>query len=284
MKKNGKNECARPATPAAAAEQREEGDSSRNRKTYLNRLEDMGLTTPPVAAKVKAPRHAVLAQLAATLSKDSPGTSAGELVGRAMEIWNASASAMFIEDLAGFVVRGVCYFDEADWETHCRSLVALFDDAKGAVPGQNSSNYSRESIIQAQVKAGTAVTVIWKRVNREQRGVEVIRALFPAKSETAESRSKKLLSLLEFASAKVGGCDEARLLAEEGNPLRACLRQAWEPLAIPPEDVNIAEVAARIWLDLPRGVEISNLGALPVLARWLTVLRMEQVAEAKSRV
>jgi hypothetical protein len=30
--------------------------------------------------------------------------------------------------------------------------------------------------------------------------------------------------------------------------------------------------------------EVSNLGASPVLARWLAVLRMRQVAEAKSRV
>ena len=36
-------------------------------------------------------------------------------------------------------------------------------------------------------------------------------------------------------------------------------------------------------MDFPKTVEVSNLGASPVLARWLAVLRMQQVKEAKSR-
>jgi hypothetical protein len=281
MKKNGKCECARPATPAAGAcEKREAGDSSRNRKIYLNRLEDMELTEPPVAAKVKAPKHAELAQLAATLAKDSPGTSAGELVGRAMEIWNASASAMFIEGLAGFVVRGVCYFDEADWGTHCRSLVALLDDARGAVPGQSTAEQFNASARRAQAKAGEAVAHLWRQ---DQRGEDVIRALFAGKGETVDTRARKLLSLLDFAKRRIGECDELNW-TKDGNRLKACLHHAWEPLGVPADDAKFIEAAAKAWLDLPGMVEISNLGASPVLARWLAVLRMEQAAQAKSRV
>lgn len=155
MKKNGKCECARPATPAAAAcGKREAGDISRNRKTYLNRLEDAGLTKPPVVAKPKQPTQVELARIAAELSKAYPGASPGELAGRAVEFWNATGSTMFIGEMAEFLVKGVCYFDADDWGIHCRSLVALFDDAKGAVPGQSSRKYFRESTKQAQVKAG----------------------------------------------------------------------------------------------------------------------------------
>ena len=37
------------------------------------------------------------------------------------------------------------------------------------------------------------------------------------------------------------------------------------------------------WMDYPNKVESSNLGASPVLARWLAVLRKAQLAEAKTR-
>jgi len=282
MKKSGKSECARPAAPAASAcGERVTGDSSRNRKTYENRLDDMGLTKPPVAAAAKVPSQVELAQLAATLAKDSTAqASAGELAGRALEIWNASASAVFVEQMAAFVVKGVCVFDETDWGAHCRSLVALLDDSNGAVPGLSSSEHFRESLKQAQVKAGVAVAHLWRQ---KQRGVEVIRALFPAKSETEETRSKKLLALLEFAKARVSQCDQLTWLAKDGNRLKACLHHAWEPLGIPPDDGKFVEVAAKAWLELPKNVVVSNLGASPVLARWLAVVRLEQTAEAKNR-
>jgi hypothetical protein len=55
------------------------------------------------------------------------------------------------------------------------------------------------------------------------------------------------------------------------------------PLTLPPEDAQFVHVTAKAWMDLPEKVEVSNLGASPVLARWLAVLRMAQVAGAKSR-
>ena len=281
MKKSGKSACERPASASSAtSEKRETGDESRNRKTYLNRLEDAELTKPPVQGTAKPPSHVELAQLAASLAKDaSAQASAGELAGRALEIWNASVSAMFVEEMAAFVVKGVCIFDEEDWRTHCRALVALFDDAKGAVPGQSTSAHFRESNKQAQAKAGEAVAHLWRQ---KQRGGDVIRALFPAKSETEETRSQKLLALLEFAKKRVSQCDELNW-AQDGNRLKACLQNAWEPLGFPSDDAKFVEFAAKVWMALPKNVLVSNLGASPVLARWLTVLRIEQAAEAKSR-
>jgi hypothetical protein len=55
------------------------------------------------------------------------------------------------------------------------------------------------------------------------------------------------------------------------------------PLTVPPEDAKFVETAAMAWMDCPKTVEVSNLGSSAVLARWLAVLRMRQVAEGKSR-
>ena len=281
MKKSGQHESARLAETAAAAPNgRVTGNGSRNRKTYESRLEEMGLTKPPVAPAAKTPTHKELAQLAATLAKDGPGkASAGELAGQALEIWKATGSAVFVEEMAAFVVKGLCVFDGEDWKRHCRSLVALLDDARGAVPGQSTSEQFKEAARRAQLKAGEAVAHLWKQ---EQRGEAVIRALFPGKGETVESRSKKLLALLDFAKRRVAECDELNW-TKDGNRLKACLHREWEPLGVPADDAKIIEVAAKAWLDLPKMVEVSNLGASPVLARWLAVSRMEQTAEAKSR-
>ena len=68
-----------------------------------------------------------------------------------------------------------------------------------------------------------------------------------------------------------------------GIRVAATLIAAWMPLMVPPEDARFVETAAMAWMDCPKTVEVSNLGSSPVLARWLAVLRMRQVAEAKSR-
>lgn len=281
MKTSGKHGCLRLIAPAAPACGAQPGaDKSRNRKMYESRLAELGLTKPPLAPTVKTPTHKELAQLAASLAKDAPArASAGELAGRALEIWKAASSALFVEEMAGYVVKGLCVFNGDDWNRHCRSLVALLDDARGAVPGQSTRKQIRASARRAQAKAGEAVALLWKQ---EQRGQAVIRALFPGKGETVDTRSKKLLALLDFAKRRVGECSVLNW-TEDGNRLRCCLRHTWEPLGIPADEVKTIEVAAQAWLDLPNFVEVSDLVALPMLARWLSVLRMEQAAESKSR-
>lgn len=282
MKKNGKCECARPATPAACESgQREAGENSRNRKTYESRLEELGLTKPPVASVAKAPSQMELAQLAATLSRDGVGyVGAVDVVGKALEIWNAAGRAVFVEEVAAYIVRGIFVFDRADWERHCRMLIGLLDEAAGAIPGRNSSEDVRESEKQARLRAAEAVAHIWRQRGR---GGDVGRLLFPAKSETEESRAKKLVALIEFAKKRVEECDELGWRAKDGNRLKACLRHAWDPLGMPEEDGKFVDAAAEIWLAMPSTIKLSNVGASPVLARWLALLRMEQNAEAKSR-
>jgi hypothetical protein len=281
MKTNCKHGCIRLVAPAAPACGAQGGaDKSRNRKTYECRLAESGLTKPPVAPTVKKPTQKELAQLAVSLAKDAPGrASAGELTGRALEIWKAASSAVFVEEMASYVVKGLCIFNGYDWNRHCRSLVALLDDARGAVPGQSSREQFKESARRAQVKAGEAVALLWKQ---EQRDEAVIRALFPGKGETADTRYKKLLALLDFAKRRLDECSELDWI-EDGKRLRTCLQQTWEPLGIPADELKVIEVAAQAWLHQPHFVEASNLSALPMLARWLSMLRMEQAAEAKNR-
>ena len=128
MKKNGKPKGPEKNGLEGAAE------NLRNRKTYMNRLEEMGLDEPPAIKRGKMPSAIELARLAAALAKDSTSeVSAGELTARAREIRKASADAPFVEEMAGFVVVGVCLFDKNDWTRHCRALIGLLDDSEGAV-------------------------------------------------------------------------------------------------------------------------------------------------------
>jgi hypothetical protein len=103
MKKNGKPRGRGSNGAGEAAE------SLRNGKIYLNRLEELGLDEPPVIKRKKMASALDLAQMAAALAKDSTVVvSAGELAARAREIWKASTDAPFVEEMAGYVVGGLC--------------------------------------------------------------------------------------------------------------------------------------------------------------------------------
>jgi hypothetical protein len=275
MKKNGKLRRRGSNGSEGAAE------NLRNRKTYLNRLEEMGLDEPPVIKRGKMPSASELARLAAALEKGSDvKVSAGELAARAREIWNASANAPFVAVVAEFVVKGVCLLDKQDWTRHCCSLIGLLDDTGGAVPGLRTSEHRERSCRRARMKANEAVAEVWKQTDR---GEEVIRALFPAKSETEESRRRKLVRLLEFARERLAEPGSEAWLLKYGKRVEATLVAAWMPLTVTPEYAEWVHAAAKVWMDFPEKVEVPNLGASALLARWLAVLRMQQVSEAKSR-
>jgi hypothetical protein len=133
------------------------------------------------------------------------------------------------------------------------------------------------------MRASLAVAQVWKRAGRAERGEQVMRALFPAKSETEESRRRKLEGLLGFAQRKVARPGAEVWPLKYGVGVAATLVAAWMPLTVPPEDATFIEAAAKVWMDCPKGVEVAHLGASAVLARWLAVLRMRQLSEAKSR-
>ena len=285
MKKTSISDGVRHFKPGmCAAANGSAADNSRNSKLYAARLADLGLLKAPVVAQVKTVRQFHLAHLAATLAKDAAANaSAGELVGRALQIWNASGSAVFVEELATFILKGICVFDRKDWDSHARTLIGLLDDAEGAVPGQSPSEQVQESYAQAQGKAGAALVHLWRR---KRRGEEVVRALFPAKSETEQSRAKKLVELLEFAKARVAGCDELTWIAKDGNRLKGCILHAWQPFGISKDDELLFSAGMDLvgaWLEKPSSVAVSHLGFSPMVARWLSVIRMEQLAAAKNR-
>jgi hypothetical protein len=181
------------------------------------------------------------------------------------------------------VVGGLCLFDKHDWTRHCHMLIGLLDDANGAVPGLRGEEHYLRSIRRARGRASMAAAEIWRRAGRAERGEQVIRALFPAKSETEESRRRKLAGLLEFARDKVAVPGQEEWALKYGIRVAATLIAAWMPLMVPPEDARFIETAAMGWMDLPKTVEVPNLGASAVLARWLAVLRMQQLKEAKNR-
>jgi hypothetical protein len=151
---------------------------------------------------------------------------------------------------------------------------------KARCQGCTQSEHYLRSIRRARVRASMEAAETWMRA---EQGEEVIRALFPAKSETAESRRRKLGGLLEFARDKVAVPGQEEWALKYGIRVAATLIAAWMPLMVPPEDARFIETAAMGWMDLPKTVEISNLGASAVLARWLAVLRKQQLKEAKNR-
>ena len=239
MKKNGKPKGPGNNGSGAAAEK------LRNRKTYLNRLEEMGLDEPPAIKRGKMPSAIELARVAAALEKDSTSeVSAGDLAARAREIWKASADAPFVEEMAGFVVGGLCLFDKDDWTRHCRALIGLLDDSEGAVPGLRTSEHYVRSIRRARIRASMATAQLWRQAELAERGEQVIRALFPAKSETEESRRRKLAGLLEFARDKVAIPGPEAWALRYGIRVAATLIAAWMPLTVPPEDARFVETAA----------------------------------------
>jgi hypothetical protein len=164
MKKNGKPKAPGNNGSGEAAE------NLRNRKTYLNRLEEMGLDEPPAIKRGKMPSAIELARVAAALEKDSTSeVSAGALAARAREIWQASTDAPFVEEMAGFVVGGLCLFDKQDWTRHCHALIGLLDDAGGAVPGLRTSEHYVRSIRRARISASMATAQLWRRAERGRR-------------------------------------------------------------------------------------------------------------------
>ena len=282
MKKTAKCEGGRAEKPGACgATECEAAESSRHRKLYEGRIEELGLARAPVVAEVSPVRQFQLAQLAATLARKKD-FSASELAGKAIQIWNASGRAMFVEQQAALIVRGLFIFDRRDWETHARALVGLLDDVEGAVPG-SPSDQVRKSYEQGQGKAGAAVAQLWKYGPRNP---EVLKVLFPAKSETEETRGEKLVELLAFAKTKVDGCDELTWMAKDGDRLKGCILHAWGPLGIWKDGAEVLKSALRQVGELiakPAEAAGAQLGFYPMVARWLAVMRQHYLAAAKNR-
>ncbi len=250
---------------------------------YAQRLRSVGIPENPMVAEFKPVGQFRLAMLAATLVKSGDGAvSPSEVAGRALQIWNASGRALFVEQQASVLVTGVFCLDRKDWVKHADALVASWNDHHGAVPGHNSSEEAQKSRASAQQKAGRAVSQLW---NLGPPTDEAAKQLFRGKAGTKLSREKDLVGLLSFAKQSVEHSPDLGLLAGDGDFLKASMLDAWSPLGTWDEAyLSEALTLARAFIDNPDD-DRSNyiMAACPIVARWLVVMRFNQLAAAKTR-
>lgn len=250
---------------------------------YQARLAELGLPQAPLQPARLPVRQFQLAHIAATLNTTTrPNTAAAELAAHALAIWNASGRAMHIEQQAAVLAAGLLFYNAPDWQAHALALVGLLDALDGSVPGHTQEGDEALSFQKAQTQAGRAVEQIWRHGPGT---AATLRALFPHKAETPETRAHKLTALLHYSAAAVASSDALRWHATDGDFLKASIREAWAPLRAPRVDLlDSAAAWARTMLAHPSGAQSGEGPSCnPLTARWLAVMRQDQLAAAKSR-
>ena len=256
---------------------------ARNSKTYLTRLEAEGVSQTPARPQVRPVRQFQLAHLAATLARGANGeASASKLAQEAMQIWNAAGKVLFVERQADEIVKGLFCLNEDDWQAHGNALIASLNDVDGAVPGQNPTNEVQKRHEAAQRDAGAAVFRLWKH---GPQNIDALKALFPNDSETVAKRETKFTELLEYAKGVTEKSDRLPWNEEDSDKLSGVLLQIWEPLGLwDDQAMDKAAGQAKQLLDNP-GAALSGFRFCfnPIVARWLAVMRLRQLAAARDR-
>ena len=250
-------------------------------KQYQARLEDAGLSREPIAAGRNSPRQFQVALIAATLAKASED-SATKLATRALEIWNASGTAVLVEAQADVLAKGALHFDVTDWQAHANALVEMLDANGGGVPGQKTTDQVRKCHEQAQADAAKAVYQLWQRGPENE---TVLASLFIGKAETLDTRKEKFLALLQYAKQATEKPGKLGLGAKTPNRVCEAIRSAWMPLCAC-DDTALTNAVTQVngLLQAPKTALVGQrLARNPLVARWLVVVRAEQLAEAKNR-
>lgn len=259
-----------------------EVESPRNRKLYLSRLKECGVPEEPSVSQPARVEQFQLAQLAVTLACRGTGDRGpSELAGVALQFWNAAGNALRVEEQAQVVVKGLLILDRQGWDAHCKALIGLLNDLEGAPPGQHSSQVVCKSHESARKKAAAAVFRTWRGGPPVD---ELLRALFPGRTETEAKRRAKLLALGHFAREVIRSGEHLPLGTKDGNPLGAALFHAWEPLGgCDGEAFDHAVAQATALVEKPELALTSLIPFNPCVARWLAVLQQDQSADAKRR-
>jgi hypothetical protein len=254
------------------------------RKTYPQRLADLGLPESPVKSPAKQIRQFQLAHLAATLGTPSQGKiSPNESAALALQFWNAAGKSLSIENQARVLTRGIFVFQRKEWEAHAKALIAYFDDCDGALPGQNDSEDATKCYCDAQKKAGRAVAEVWEGMSRH----EMLKALFPGKNGTEKTREAEFVKLLQYAKAFVENDNSLDLQSDGENRLKASLVRAWYPLELMDEEKNLyGSGIKQIQVLLNKPEIASNNQFVAVngqVVRWLAVMRQNQLSSNMKR-
>lgn len=265
-----------PRPPAQA-------EGPEGQKGYLSRIAELRLPQVPAIPKRAQPDQSTLAALAAALApKPAPTVGAAELAAQALQLWDAAGRALHIDAQARTMAAGILHYSRADWQAHAAALIALLDDLADPIPGQTAPETQRAAYIRAQQAAGLAVNHVW---NGGPGTAATLKALFPLKRESEQSRAKGLKTLLAETARAVANSDELRWHSTDGDFLRASIEQAWAPLRIHSDAHLAAALAwARSVIASP-DASLRDAGPtwLPCVARWLAVSRQDQMARAMAR-
>lgn len=259
------------------------GDA-KNRKLYLARLKEQGLPLGITPQPGENPTQLQVAQLAAVLGASAESKGASELALRAVELWNAAGNALRVAEQVKVLTDGILYYDREDWRGHAGVLVSLMDDSRPLPELNEREEFTKKGM--AFRRASERVIDAWYR--KAVSPATVLKALFPARSETESSRERKFFELVN--NAKLILDERAKWAAYEGKSdvvaLRDLIREAWTPLQLPPEAKEGGEDIERVRenLDQP-GNFLKTFGFYftPFVARWLVELRFDQVAASKNR-
>ena len=265
-----------PADAAAGNEAAE-----RNDVLYQRRLKRAGLPRDPVALERKAPQQFEVAMIAATLTRQANATPT-KLAAEAVDIWNASGSAVLVETQAGRLAKGVMYYNTQDWLVNAMSLVAMFDANHGGVPGHKAPEESKKIHEQARVDAAKAVIRLWG--HGPDNGV-VLGCLFSAANETEDSRKKKMIELVEYAKSAPAKSGSLLLGAKTCDRQTESVRSAWMPLGEWGDNaLESAVKQIKALLEPPASAVFGHRwGGNPMVVRWLTVMRSQQLSAKKNR-
>ena len=260
-----------------------DGAKDKNRKLYLARLADAGVSLHPVKSTAKPARQFQLAHLAAVMAKDADARhSPCDLVCKALQVWNSAGTAVHVEAQAQALVTGLLYFNRRDWEDHCRALVASLDHLDGAQPGQSPAELVCRCHETAKIQAAAAVNRLWRSGPPKD---HVLRALFPGKAETDEERQREFMGLLEYAKETVAIGDSLPLGTKDADAVSTALLHAWEPLGVwDRKSFNQAVTQAKGLIGKRHRAALASFVPFhPCVARWIAVLRQDQLAAAKNR-
>lgn len=258
-------------------------ENPKNRKLYLARLAAEGVQSEPIVSETKPIRQFQLAHLAATLAKGADADNgASEISAKAMQVWNAAGKTLVIAAQTDVLVKGLLILDRKDWEIHANALIRSMDDLDGAVLGQNPTEQRNQSREKARAKAGLAICQAWRLGPDIE---NVLKCWFPGKAETADSRANKLVALIQFAKMVAEKSDELHWDAPDGDWLKSSMLSTWSPLALA-NDASISmpvRIVKHIFTTPAQAKSDVALGWFPLLARWLTVMRQDQLTKAKQR-
>jgi hypothetical protein len=260
-------------------------ENPKKRKLYLARLEAENLPAEPIIPQPKPIRQFQLAHLAATLAKGADfDTGVSEVTAKALQVWNAAGKTLVTAAQADVLAKGLLVMDRQDWEIYTESLIASMDDMHGAVPGHNQQDVIKQSRENARAKAGLAACQAWKIGPGSD---DTLKYWFPGKAETVETRKLKFYDLVAYAAKAAEEADELPWRSKDGNKLKSSILSAWAPLGAPDEKpIELALVMAEVFLKKFGEIELKKnmVSVSPLLARWLTVMRQDQLALAKNRI